>query len=196
MKYFVFILILGMTSFAKEQTMENFLENDFTFKSNFKGKWNENDIILYRYTKNKNLDLGSEHISFVYDEDKKLMGLTRILAKYEKKDNFSLSKEEAKRILLNFLEKYSKDLLDNYKILWIDFHDEVFKKDEKKLSITGLKVKCQNLNDKKYFWLIIGDDKSIITFERDVIWDFEKSMRHTQKWLHDSFFKEKIKEEK
>ncbi len=172
--------------------MENFLEKGFMYEHTYSGKWNEKEIVLRRFTRTNELNFGGEHISFVYDRDKNLIAFTKILAKYEKKEKTSLSKEEAKKIALDFLDKYSPNLLKNYKILWIKPHDEVLRTNEKAITISGLKVKCQNLSDKKYFWLIVADNKEIITYESRVIWNFLKAKRMTQKWLHDSWLKENI----
>lgn len=193
MRILAFVLVATLFIFAKEIEMKDFIESGFGFERSFVGQWDDKKIQLTRYTRTKELNFGGEHISFVFDSDKKLFALARILAKYKKDKNFSLEKEEAKDIAISFLEKYAPDLLENYKISWIDFHDETLRIDNQKLKISGLKVKCQNLNDNRYFWVIVGEDKSIIVFERDVVWDFLKAGRQTQKWIHDSWLKGKIK---
>lgn len=173
--------------------MDRFLENNFTHESKFEGRWNHENITLHRYTKGKDIGLKGEHISFVYDEKSRMLGLTRMLEKFEKKDNFSLSKEDAVKFATQFLKLQAPKLLDKYKLLWVDMHDETIIKNGRKIIISGLKVKCQNLDDKKYFWLIVANDGQIITFERDVIWNFLKQSRTTEKWLHDSFLEQNLK---
>ncbi len=36
-------------------------------------------------------------------------------------------------------------------------------------------------------WVIVGKDNEVITFERDIVWDFVRSGRQTEQWLHDSW---------
>ncbi len=192
MRYFISILLIFSTIFAKEQLVEQFLEKGFMYDHAYNGKWDDKEIILRRFTRTNKPDFKGEHISFIYDSNNNLIGLTKMLAKYEKKDKTYLSKEEAKKIALDFLKKYAHNLLNNYEILWIKPHDEILIKNGKQITISGLKVKCQNLNDKKYFWVIVNDNKEIMTYERDVIWNFLKFSRTTQKWLHDSWLKDNI----
>ncbi|MCX8617021.1 hypothetical protein J3U42_01265 [Gilliamella sp. B2923] len=54
------------------------------------------------------------------------------------------------------------------------------------MNLTGVKVKCRDLNTVLYFWTIIAPDETIMVFERDVERDFICAGRQTQKWLHDS----------
>lgn len=55
-----------------------------------------------------------------------------------------------------------------------------------------MKVKRRNLTTGLYFWVIVAPDKSVMIFERDIIWDFLRAGRQTEKWLHDSWLKNRI----
>lgn len=186
----IFILLLITSIHSKEYEMKDFQDVGFTHKHEFSGSYNDDFIKLTRFTKADEISLFGEHISFVKNKNGTLIAVAKMLKKYANKPN--LSKDEAKNIALSFLEKYANDLLENYKILWIDLHDEIIN-DGEKTKISGLKVKCQNLNDKKYFWVIVGFDKSIMVFERDVIWDFLKAGRVSEKYIHDTWLKKFIK---
>lgn len=192
MKQIITLLVLTAIIHAKEFNMQEFLEVGFTHKHEFSGNYNDDKVKLLRFTKESEISLFNEHISFVNND--KLIAIARMLKKYEVKPN--LSKDEAKNIAIDFLEKYAKDLLENYKILWVDFHDESLEIQGKTTKITGLKVKCQNLSDKLYFWVIVGFDKSIMVFERDVIWDFLRAGRVSQKYIHDSWLKKFLENKK
>lgn len=188
----IFILLLIASIHSKEHEMKDFSDVGFTHKHEFSGSYNDDFIKLTRFTKVDEISLFGEHISFVKNKNGTLIAVAKMLKKYANKPN--LSKDEAKNIALSFLEKHANDLLENYKILWIDLHDEIIN-DGAKTKISGLKVKCQNLNDKKYFWVIVGFDKSIMVFERDVIWDFLKAGRVSEKYIHDSWLEKFIKSE-
>lgn len=56
----------------------------------------------------------------------------------------------------------------------------------KKVTLTGVKVTCRDLNTGLYYWTIIAPDETIMVFARDVQWDFIRADRQTQKWLHNS----------
>lgn len=191
-KKIIIILLIITTIHSKEHKMQEFLEDGFTHKHEFSGNYNDEKVKLLRFTKKDEISLFDEHISFVNND--KLIAVARMLKRYETKPN--LSKDEAKEIAIDFLKKYAKDLLENYKILWVDFHDESLEIQGKTTKITGLKVKCQNLRDKLYFWVIVGFDKSVMVFERDVIWDFLRAGRVSEKYVHDAWLKKFIKNKK
>ncbi len=51
------------------------------------------------------------------------------------------------------------------------------------MNLTGVKVKCRDLNTVLYFWTIIAPDETIMVFERDVERDFICAGRQMQKWF-------------
>lgn len=188
MRYIVFLIILLTSMHTKEINMQDFMEKGFVNKHEFTGLYNDKQVVLTRYTKTKELNLYGEHVSFVFSGDT-LISHAKMYQSSNKKPEFS--KEVAQKIALTFVKKRKPELLENYKVLWVDFHEENLKINNENLTITGLKVKCQNLNDKKYFWVILSADKKIMAFESEVIWDFLRASRVSEKYIHDSFL-EKI----
>lgn len=61
--------------------------------------------------------------------------------------------------------------------------------------LRGMKVKMRNKSDGLYFWVIVGADKKVMTFERDIYWQNRPyGHRRTEMWLHDQYLiKNKIK---
>lgn len=132
--------------------------------------------------------LGRAHVSTVTGRDGTLMGFTRmdpVLA-----DRRLPTASEAKLAAEAFLRTAAPDLLARYEVNWIKQHDETIVHNEQKVSIPGMKVKCRNLVDGKYFWVVVGADLELVTFERDIIWNFSTGYRQTEKWLHDTWLAE------
>ncbi|EKC9275614.1 hypothetical protein OQF52_004955 [Salmonella enterica] len=155
-------------------------------------KHNGIDATLIRYEKDsKTIHYGHANVSFLISKNLRLEGLSWLLPEYRDTGK-QLTKNQAESIAVNFLTIYAPDLLDNYKIQWIDRHEEIIDIDEKKTTIAGMKVKFRNIKDGLYFWVIVAPDGSVIIFERDIEWDFIKAGRQTEKWLHDSWLKNKI----
>lgn len=92
-----------------------------------------------------------------------------------------LEKNEAQSIATSFLKEYAPDLIGKCKILWMDRHEEVISVSGTKMKVAGMKVKCRNLDDSLYFWIVIAPDKSVMIFEHDIEWDFIKAGRQTEK---------------
>ncbi|WP_205824903.1 hypothetical protein [Methylobacterium terricola] len=105
------------------------------------------------------------------------------------------SKKEAEEIALRFLRKHAPDLLPVLTIRWIDRHDEPLRavRDGRTedLALTGMKVKMRNTADGRWFWAIVGADREVIVFERDIVWINIPGRRQTEKWLHDGWLVEK-----
>lgn len=170
------------------------IEEDYAPVKTFSGAMDGTEVTVTRYEDNTDnpFILGGEHITFVSDKGGKLKGLARILGLYQLENTTLPTENESKNIAMNFLESNAPDLIQNMKIQWIKPHDEEVMIDNKKIIITGMKVKCRNLDDGKYFWVIVGHDNSVMVFERDIVWDFFKAGRQTEKWLHDSWLKSQI----
>lgn len=148
-------------------------------------KHNGIDVQLVRYEKNsKSVHYGQANISFLISKSGRLEGMSWLLPEYRDTDKH-LEKNKAESIAINFLQNYAPDLIGKYKVLWIDKHEEIINVDGTKMKIAGMKVKCRNLEDGLYFWIVIAPDESPIIFERDIEWDFIKAGRQTEKWLHD-----------
>lgn len=162
-------------------------ELDFYLVSKKQELHNKTSITLYRFEPRSEINFGKSHVSFLLDSNSgNLQGFVRLVPEYISSKN-QVSKEEAYNITKEFLEKYAPDLLVNYKNSWIEPHDETIIENSKKITLTGMKVKCRDLNTGLYFWTIVAPDKSIMVFERDIEWDFIRAGRQTQKWLHDSW---------
>lgn len=89
--------------------------------------------------------------------------------------------------MVNFISQYAPSLKNNYKIQWIEPHDENIVINNQSINIRGMKVKCRDLNTGLYFWTIVAPDDTIMVFEKDIEWDFIRAGRQTQKWLHDEW---------
>ncbi|KZM50669.1 hypothetical protein OA90_08530 [Labrenzia sp. OB1] len=105
------------------------------------------------------------------------------------------SRDEARAIALNFLEDAAPDLLTSLKISWIEPHDETisFTRQGKTrpVTLTGMKVKMQNRADGRWMWVIVGSNRRVMIFERDIVWITFPGHRGTEKWLHDSWLDER-----
>lgn len=194
----------NLAKVMKEQEYSRALEHVLEFLSVPEGyvlknvqrqKQNEEDIWIFRYEKSsgKNNGLGGEHFSFAVEKiNNKVLGFTLM------DQNLSAgelpSKEETKAIAKAFLDNVEPGMFEKLENLWIDRHDEIITlKDEKNnesvnITISGMKYKCYLKEKDNYAWVIVGSGGKVITFEQGIIWD---SGRVTEKWLHDSWLKNK-----
>ena len=53
-----------------------------------------------------------------------------------------------------------------------------------------MKVKMRNSADGRWMWVIVGADRKVMVFERDIVWVTFPGHRQTEKWLHDSWLSE------
>ncbi|OCG26102.1 hypothetical protein A9G11_01395 [Gilliamella sp. wkB108] len=144
------------------------------------------DVTLYRYQPEGKFVLDHQHVSILQNDKGKLEGFVRLLPQY-KVSGKQVSKDKAKNIAMNFLQRFAPDLVDKYKVNWIDEHTEEILVNNEKTIISGMKVKCRNERDGLYFWVVIAPDESVMIFERDIEWDFLRTGRKTEKWLHDNW---------
>ncbi|NPD16660.1 hypothetical protein HOY34_15815 [Xinfangfangia sp. D13-10-4-6] len=104
------------------------------------------------------------------------------------------SREEAQAIAMDFLQKQAPDLLPGMKLNWVDPHDEPLRVTRngktENVTLTGMKVKMRNTADGRWFWVIVGADRKVMVFERDIHWISFPGHRGTEKWLHDSWLVE------
>ncbi|GGX71367.1 hypothetical protein [Saccharospirillum salsuginis] len=163
------------------------IEPDFTVAGQLVGTRNETTIRLTRYQNKGTPDIrmGGEHISLVTDESGHLKGLAKLLVRSACEPGDLPSEEEAHRIATEFFNTHAPDLLEAIEVKWIKPHTEEITHNSKKHHLHGMKVKCKNQWNGQYFWAVVGPDKKVMVFERDVIWDFLKAGRQTEKWLHD-----------
>lgn len=193
----------GMMEIAQQATITTSLPNQlqsliqpqeqaFSLVLTQNGLHNKSPVTLYRYEPKTILTFEAMNSSFlINDETQKIQGFARLLPQYDAKQP-QVSKEDAEKAMREFATQFAPDLLKNFKIQWIDKHDETIIVDGKKVKLTGMKVKCRDIDTGLYFWMIIAPDHSVMVFERDVEWDFIRAGRQTQKWLHDSWLQKNI----
>jgi hypothetical protein len=142
-----------------------------------------------RFQKSPSFTLGEENFSYLSDPAHNLKGFSYLDANLI---HGSLpSKVQAQKIADDFLQLYAPDLLKNRKIQWIEQHDENIQLNGNNQKISGMKIKMRNLNDGRWFWVIVGKNQRPIIFERDIVWIDFPGHRKTEKWLHDSWLKDK-----
>jgi len=165
-----------------------------------KVKHNEEDVHWLRFTKEGNAHkLGTEHFSITYDASHKIIkGYMRLDKSLCIPEASLLSEEEAKDLAFKFVEKYAADMVNDLELRWIKPlrevpqnppHDQGFLIDGDTL-LLGVRVKLWNKKEEKFSWVIVGKDGEVISFERDIRWDFERKVRLTQRWLHDNWLME------
>lgn len=149
------------------------------------------EAILTRYIRRdgRNTALGEEHFSTVYDQQGNLKGFARMEASLAQGSLPDVV--ESREIATTFLKRYAPDLLINSNEHFIEPHSETIQTMEsgKTLTLIGMKVKMYNQNDKRWFWVIVGKDREVMVFERDIVWINFPGLRKTEKWLHDSWLK-------
>jgi hypothetical protein len=151
------------------------------------------ELVRYERIDGRNASLGGEHFSVVAASNGRLKGFTRM--SLDLTGGALPSREEAQGIAMEFLRDAAPDLLSVLKVSWIEPHDEplAVARDGRtqKLKITGMKVKMQNTADGRWCWVIVGTDRKVAVFERDIVWVTFPGHRQTEKWLHDSWLAEK-----
>lgn len=165
----------------------------------------EKPVFIFRYemSDKSNRGLGGEHFSVSVDLDAtKIMGIIHMEKQHS--GNGLPSDEGAKETAINFLPSIAPDLIGEYEVKWVMRqlenpnkipHESPFPLiDEKgeEFLLTGVRVKLFFENLGTWGWVIVGRDKKIISFEREVVWNTTMNRRSTAAWLHDSFIKEQI----
>ncbi len=149
------------------------------------------ELVRYARADGRNATLGGEHFSTVIADNGRLKGFARIDL-----DLFGRplpTREEAQAIAMDFLREAAPDLLPGMRISWIDPHDEplrVANGRSENLTLTGMKVKMRNEADGLWMWVIVGADRKVMVFERDIHWISFPGRRGTEKWLHDAWLVE------
>lgn len=143
--------------------------------------------VRYARADGRNDHLGGEHFSTVIMADGRLQGFTRMDRSLVGKP--LPSKEDSLAIALDFLAGAAPDLMPGLEIHWIKPHDEplVVTRDgvSETLTLKGMKVKMRNTADGRWMWVIVGPDRTVMVFERDIVWGTMPGHRPTEKWLHD-----------
>lgn len=150
------------------------------------------ELVRHERTDGRNAALGGEHFSTVVAADGRLKGFARM--DLDLVGGALPSKDETREIAMDFLRVAAPDLLPVLKISWIDRHDEPLRVARngvtEDLTLTGMKVKMRNRADGRWMWVIVGADRKVMVFERDIVWITFPGHRKTEKWLHDSWLVE------
>lgn len=150
------------------------------------------ELVRYERVDGRNAGFGGEHFSTLTASNGRLKGFARIDQDLVGRD--LPSREEAQAVAMDFLQKQAPDLLPGMKLSWIDPHDEPLRviRDGRteNLTLKGMKVKMRNTADGRWFWVIVGADRKVMVFERDIHWITFPGHRGTEKWLHDSWLVE------
>lgn len=132
------------------------------------------------------LRYGAEHATTVIGQDDGILyGYTRQVAT---SDIGNLpSEDEATQIAYDFLEAIDPEYAAGLTLQWAEQHDEIVTDtDGTEHTVAGIKVKNHHDNG-LYAWVIVGEGGQIITYERDVTWNYEQARRSTAMWLHDAW---------
>ncbi|MFV0437028.1 MAG: hypothetical protein ACK5PS_06525 [Desulfopila sp.] len=149
---------------------------------------------LVRYTRKdgRNATLGGEHFSTVIAADGRLKGFARM--DLDLAGHALPSRDETREVAMAFLRDAAPDLLGTLEISWIEPHDEPLRitrdGQSKMLTLTGMKVKMRDTADGRWMWVIVGANRQVMVFERDIVWVTFPGHRQTEKWLHDSWLAE------
>jgi len=151
------------------------------------------ELVRYERTDGRNAALGGEHFSTVIADNGRLKGFARM--DLDLVGGQLPSREETQAIAMDFLRDAAPDLLPGMKISWIEPHDEPLRVTHngrtEDLTLTGMKVKMRNSADGLWMWVIVGADRKVMVFERDINWVTFPGRRGTEKWLHDSWLAER-----
>lgn len=150
------------------------------------------ELIRHERLDGRNAALGGEHFSTLIGGNGRLKGFVRI--DLDLVGGQLPSREETQAIAMDFLRNAAPDLLPGMKISWIEPHDEPMRVTRngrtEDLTLTGMKVKMRNSADGLWMWVIVGADRKVMVFERDINWITFPGRRGTEKWLHDSWLAE------
>lgn len=139
-------------------------------------------------------NLGAEHSSAVVTPAGRLKGATWLDRRFA--EGAPPAAECAREIAQDYLRGTAPDLLDRMEVRWIRTHHERIAVADgadgsRALTVTGMKVKCRNSEDKSCFWVIVGPGETVLTFERDIVWNSLRQQRETEQWLHDAWLAER-----
>lgn len=183
----------------------------------YQGTLGDKPAILLRFQKadGQNNIIGGEHMTFIFDTGAiQLLGYTRMRGELTP-HVADLTHQQALETALSFLKQVAPDLipvtinlpmlniiekherveflpglhLGNVEIQWMDDHPELLTLDGQQTKIHGMKIKMYIPQHALWAWVIVGCDNQVLTFERNISWDFDKMVRQTQMWLHDGWLK-------
>ncbi|MEQ8966653.1 MAG: hypothetical protein RID91_12570 [Azospirillaceae bacterium] len=166
--------------------------DDFVAVSARRVPINETEAWLVRFERadGTNAGPGGEHESWLVDEAGGLRGLTRMRIQ-EDPDNLP-GEDEARAVAADFVAAVAPDLARATEESWVARHDESVRVADGSSrgaprTVSGMKVKCRNREDGRYFWVVVGPNCDVVTFERDIVWNTLARRRATEQWLHDAW---------
>lgn len=150
------------------------------------------ELVRYQRGDGRNATLGGEHFSTVIAADGRLKGFARM--DLDLVGGQLLSREDTRAIAMDFLRVAAPELVPVLEISWIEPHDEPLRvtsnRRTENLTLTGMKVKMRNKADGRWMWVIVGADRKVMVFEREIVWVTFPGHRKTEKWLHDAWLAE------
>jgi len=151
-------------------------------------------LIRHERRDGRNAGLMGEHVSLILDPTGRLKGITRMEVTFALTEGGPPlpSRDRAREIGMAFLRAHAPDLVDRMRVHWVEAHDETIRVVEadgsgRLVTLTGMKMKCRNTEDGRWFWVIVGGGEQVMTFERDIVWITMPGHRQTEKWLHDAW---------
>ena len=149
------------------------------------GEQDKIPVTVYRYTQDGELNPGGEHFSITMDDARnKLLGFTFMNRVFDL-NNGLIEEAEANSTAIDFLNRVEPGLVESSSHLWTSPHHETIEVEGEEYSISGIKYKCYSRSSDLYYWVIVGHDGQIITFEQDIVWSNGMSERISEQWLHD-----------
>lgn len=147
------------------------------------------ELIRHERLDGRNKGFGGEHVSMVLGAKGMLKGYARMEARLAASP--LPSEAEARETAMAFLKTFAEDALPHVEISWIAPHDEIIRvtgdQGPQEVVLTGMKVKMYNRLDARWLWVIVGANRDVLVFERDIEWINFPGYRKTEKWLHDTW---------
>lgn len=167
------------------------IPKDYVLVNVNEGAQDNENIIVFRYQKNEELNIGGEHFSFtVREKDNLLLGVMWMDSKFIK-DNELPTKEQTSKIAEEYIKKIDPDLFNKLELQWISSHDEKIIIDNKEIVVSGMKYKCYIPAEKTYTWVVVGSGGDVTIFERGLVWDGVLGQRGSEGWLYDTWVKDR-----
>lgn len=163
------------------------IPSGFALASRSEGTMDSVPVVVLRHERSDgaNTGLGGEHVTVVHDAAGRLKGWTRMVA--PSGSGALPSEGEARAVADAFFARHAPDIAGRLQTQWIKPHGERIRVGGGQVEVTGMKVKRFDPVTRTYAWAIVGPNREVITFERDIVWSNQMSMRETEKWLHDGW---------
>lgn len=163
-------------------------EADYKLIFYLEDKINDDNVHIFRFEpeSSTNVTINGAHVTVILDENNKLKGFAQLSEAMTGKNE--IDEKEGMIQALLFFKKHAPDLNDA-KYQWSDSHEEkLIGSDGKEKKINGKWVKYRDEKTGQYLWVILAPDKTIMEFDRDIIWSFFRGGRVNELWLRDSWF--------